>query len=403
MGFHLLISGIILVFLHSISEAERLDLNAYEYIRIFKTPLALGSCPSRRVRFDSGKVLTETCSFSAGNQGQSSYRSEEYPRNMSLVTNASQLLDFIGLCEGRAASYIGILNDGDCVEIEMSTLVTFSKEHVTHLYKDFYQPKVDTLSNDMGKRIPKDFSHYVEDSFYLNRIGYGGLEVILVQTQFSSSKEARIAAAFHMDSFSPSKNLDSIAKIAGIPKKIMVIILSSLSNSLTEIRKYKGSEGLIEALKFIKELEKYMRWNVRGGRHHNEQTRIPVSYEFLPYTETSKDPVGLEEKSAWKAVCLLEIEAHKLYKCQSVETNKRLPTGFRRPSCTNIKRLMKDAKLKRFLLHGKRSIWFKLTAEEKMKLASVFSEKISSVQAEINKETKQLKKFKKGLDLETEF
>ncbi|KAK3609717.1 hypothetical protein CHS0354_011408 [Potamilus streckersoni] len=408
MGFHLLFSGIILVFMHSISEAVRFDLNAYEYIQKFKTPLALGSCPTRRVRYKSGVVINEKCSFSAGNQGQSSHARDEYPRNMSLVTNASQLLDFIGLCEGRAVSYIGILNDGDCVAINMSRLVTFSKKHVTHVYKNLYQTKVDTLDNGRRTKIPADYFHYVKDSFYLNRIGYGGLEVILVNTQFSSSQDAKLAAEFHMKLFSPSTNLDSIANKTRSLKKIMVISLSTLSDSLTEIRKYKGSEGLKDALKFIKELEKNMRWNVRGFSRHDEQ---PVSYEFLPFANTSKDPVGLEERSAWKVVCLLEIKAHKLYKagkkllksCQSVQNNKRLPTGFQPHSCKNIKRLKKAADRERLLLHNNRSLWYNLTADDKMNLTSVFSEKISSIETNINTETKQLKKFKKGLDLETEF
>ncbi|KAL3848000.1 hypothetical protein ACJMK2_018885 [Sinanodonta woodiana] len=393
----------------SISKAERLDLAAYEYIRKFTTPLALGSCPSRMVRYASDNVL-ETCSFSAGNQGQGSYAREEYTRQMSLVTNASHLLDILGICDGRAASYIGILNGGDCIETEVSKMVTFSKKHITHVYKEFYQTKVDTLAKDREEKRHPDFSHYTEDSYYLNHIGHGGLEVILIQMQFSSSEQAKVAATFHMDSFSPSKNLDIISKVVGIPKKIMVIVLSSLSNPFKDTRKYKGGEGLIEALKLIKVLEGRMRLNIRGASRHKEQTTKPIIYGFLPFIETSKAPVGLEEQSAWKAVSLLEIEAHNLYKagekllkpCRSVEKRRDLPTGFRRPSCTNITRLMKDAKLERSRLHDKRSLWHSLTAEEKTTMASNFSVKISSVQTQIKIETRQLKKLKKGLDVETE-
>ncbi|KAL3848002.1 hypothetical protein ACJMK2_018887 [Sinanodonta woodiana] len=406
MGFHLLSFCIILVFIDSISKAERLDLAAYEYIRTFTTPLALGSCPSRIEQLNTSSVQT-TCSFSAGNQGQGSYAREEYTRQMSLVTNASHLLDILGICDGRAASYIGILNGGDCIEIEISKMVTFSTKHVTYVYKELFLTKVDTLVKERRETRPADFSNYTDDKYYLNHIGHGGLEIILIQMQFSNSEQAKVAATFPVDSVSLSHNLRLISNVAGKPKKIMVIMLSSLTNQFKDTRKYKGDEGLKEALKLIEALEGRIRLDFR----RKNQIAKPIIYGFLPFRETSKAHVGLEEQFTWKAVSLLEIEAHNLYKagknllkpCKSVKKRRDLPTGFRRPLCTNIKRLMKDAKLERSLLHNKRSGWNNLTAEEKMTMANKFSMEISSVQNQINIEITQLKKVMKDLDLKTEF
>ncbi|KAL3848356.1 hypothetical protein ACJMK2_019223 [Sinanodonta woodiana] len=308
-------------------------------------------------------------------------------------------MNLIGLCDGRTASYLGLLNSQhDCISAEVATRILFTRKHVTLASMQLFRPEITKLVED-AKGIPPDFSEYYRDYYYLKDLSYGTQDVIVLELLFSNRSVAEKARKFPITRSLISRTADDIAHYVAVPKKIKIIRLSTADKAFY-MRMFKGSSGLNDAVKLM---QVYEGETGRRINHISEGNSKPHLYyglaPFLNEPSTAELKVRpIDEASDvmnnWEKSVLLEIDAKRIYmKHHRLLSYCRVTNVENRTvNCNEVIRFLKDIKHYATMLHARRARWHKLDSNMQFTTAYSLEDRILYVQKELQKYFKKIQK-----------
>ncbi|ESO86343.1 hypothetical protein LOTGIDRAFT_235406 [Lottia gigantea] len=379
-----------------------MDITAFEYNRKFSKELNLGECPSRDVsiprpdRRNTVEFATQPCSLRKRGTVTSVPRELNDTRNVPILT-PNDVVAYLGLCGGEAASFLGILHKGDCVAIEIASLLTFNDKTMVRAYVEYYRKKMDILNSSLSPR--NEYEHYYDGRYYLKNRSYGTLEIIIVQFRFKSKKMTIEAKKVETD-ISPlmSVYMEEVRLRAGMPTSLVVIRLSTAGDKYDKKKFRKG--GYQQALRYVQVLETEIR-HVRERIIDNEISPH-LNYALFPFKEEQPQYRMGASLLTWEKTSMLEVSIRQginigkkaARKCRHSKANKL-------ELCVRVKALLKKLKVTQREIHKIRSNWMTLTLEEKNKFSDVHGTRVNSyinvmkrLARDVRKWRKQMKKQK---------
>ncbi|CAG5131951.1 unnamed protein product, partial [Candidula unifasciata] len=218
-----------------------------------------------------------------------------------LITSAHAIVSYLGLCGGEAASFLGILNSGDCVAIEIASQLTFSNKTMIRAFVGYYRKSLDILEGSKGPIDGMD--NYYKDKFYLKNRSYGTLEIIFVQFRFDTVRAAEEAKKIVLDTPVMSAYMREVHRLIGSPKNFVVISLSTATQETYELKQFKRDEWE-RGLRYVEILE----LTIQKTRHQiNTNVIVPhLQYQLHPFVDSGE--FRLTKPVLWEKTSMLEVQ-----------------------------------------------------------------------------------------------
>ncbi|KAH3807260.1 uncharacterized protein LOC127836261 [Dreissena polymorpha] len=347
---------------------DRLELPAYEYQKRFQTELLPGKCPSRIIQYPES-VYSEPCTF-PNRAGIVDYKFKPAETTLrTTVTNASQLMSAIGLCDAKSTDYFGLLSKGDCLASEIAGMVDFKSNTATFLYVDHYRPWVKTLIPTHPINIPPEYRQYLNNSFFTESISIGSEEILLVEMHFPKEKEATVAGEeFHTPDMLAM--MMHVAKHVGTPRKIKVVRVST-SDQVVVSKVFRGEMAIFEAMHYVEECEnaiEKVRRELQQGVRHSHLKYSFKAYEIGPIAMSLQSVSDKDKQQAWEQIALVQVEAKRLY-----NRNKRYrkfckSTTLYGKYCKHALEMVKELKKLNTHIHTQRRDWLKMPYEKQIEV-----------------------------------
>ncbi|XP_025080085.1 uncharacterized protein LOC112555785 [Pomacea canaliculata] len=351
------------------------DITAFEYYRKFHKYLDLGECPQREelIITPDNKTHVKPVSCNMHQKGNiTSLMRELNDTRHVIIPTATDLVAHLGLCVGEAASYLGILNNGDCIAVEIASKLTFSSKTMVRAYVEYYRKSLDIL--DTTPSLREGFETYYADKYYVKYRSYGTLEIILVQFRFRSQKETEAAKELRMTSNLMSDFMKKVEREVGVPQRVLVVNLSTATQNPYTLDKYsdKEWEAAIREVELKEMMVKYTQMQIVSGRLNPH-----LHYQLFPFL-ISGSPIAGRGPSplTWEATSMLEVSLRR-----SISTAKKTAKKCRKNSsrlCRRVRELRRKLVTLQAEIHKGRLNWVKLTNEEKRDFASRYTARVST-------------------------
>ncbi|BFZ00756.1 hypothetical protein BsWGS_03795 [Bradybaena similaris] len=366
-----------------------MDITAFEYQRKFHKPLDLGECSQREVTVDLGNNTfhTEEQRCTLHQRGAVTHLPRELndSRNV-LITSAQAIVNYLGLCGGEAASFLGILNSGDCVAIEIASQLTFSNKTMIRAFVGYYRKSLDILEESNGPLDGMDI--YYKDKFYLKNRSYGTLEIIFVQFRFDTVRATEEAKKIVLNTPMMSAYMTEVERKIGTPKNIVVISLSTATQETYNLRQFKKEEWE-RGLRFVEILE----LTIQKTRHQiNTNAIMPhLQYQLHPFVDSGD--YRLIKPLLWEQTSMLEVQLR-----QALILIKKTAKKCRKNKsqlCIRVRGMRSELEKTQAEVHKGRSNWVNLTVDQKNQFATNFTSKVSAYTSLTKKFAKQVNEMKK--------
>ncbi|KAI8743660.1 CAunnamed protein product, partial [Biomphalaria glabrata] len=372
-----------------------MQVTSFEYQKKFNKQLDLGECPMREVSFNlSGTMMyhLKRCPVTQPGTIVHMQTAINDSRNIQ-IENPSQIVSFIPLCGGEAASFLGILHHGDCVAVDIASKLIFSEKTLVRAYVGYYQESIDVLEpTPMDPRILMDSRMSIfEDNFYVKERSYGTIELVIVHFRFASVNEKLRAAAVKLDTTRMSEYLKRFSLMNVIPTKTTVITLSTTDLNSYNIHHYPGIdyERAIRTVQ-VAEIKIWTRYEEIKARK-----LVPhLSYGFYPFLEEDKATLRSVNPLIWEETSMLEIQIRQAI--NKAKKNVNFCGNNEIKLCVRIRELL--ATLREFHkdFRLRRANWVALSIEEKNAFTSHYSTRVKPFLSLTESLTRDVKKMKKN-------
>ncbi|XP_076453554.1 uncharacterized protein LOC143288804 [Babylonia areolata] len=389
------------VFLLCVGGSEgSMDITAFEYFRKFGKHLELGECPQRELLVTSPNnsttfIVPESCK--ARQKGNIT----NVPRELNdtrhvIIPTANDLVAYLGLCGGEAASYLGILNNaGDCVAVEIASKLSFNKKTMIRAYVEYYRKSLDILdtASDYHGSIREGFNEYVSDKFYVKNRSYGTLEIVLVQFRFRSRKETEMAKDLKVSSRLMSEYMRKVEREVGKPRRVMVLSLSTATEETYRLNKYDDQHWgkAVRDVELREVVITQRRKLIDSGR-----IRPHLNYQLFPFVPRKGQSYRISSPLTWEATSMLEVSLRVSIGIAK-KTAKRC-RGDRSKMCRRVRELRRKLTALQSEIHKGRSSWVTFTSKEQQDFASRYTARVStyaSVTKSLSRAVRRLKKQQK--------
>lgn len=387
----------LLVMLSIIGRAHcTMDITAFEYYRKFKQHLELGECPQREVIVtgadNSSLVKPITCKNRQKGNITSLPRELNDTRHV-IIPTANDLVAYLGLCGGEAASFLGILNNGDCVAVEIASKLSFSGKTLVRAYVEYYRKSLDIL--ETTDSVPEGFAQYYTDKFYVKNRSYGTLEIILVQFRFQTKQQNEIARNLKLTSQMMSEYMKKVEREVGIPKSVKVLSLSTATAETYTLKKYDDNSWA-EAVRDV-ELREMM---VRYTRERIDRGLIMphLNYQLFPFLAQNAQSYRTSSPLTWEKTSMLEVSLRQAVSIAK-KTAKRCKKN-RTKLCRRVRELRRKLVELQGKIHQGRSEWMNLTNDEKRDFATRYTAQVSTYSSVTKNLSRSVRRMKKEEKLE---
>ncbi|KAL8585480.1 hypothetical protein ACOMHN_034734 [Nucella lapillus] len=377
-----------------------MDITAFEYFRKFGRHLELGECPQRELLVTSpdspaSYIVPESCNARQKGNITSIPRELNDTRHVVIPT-ANDLVAYLGLCGGEAASYLGILNNaGDCVAVEIASKLSFNKKTMVRAYVEYYRKSLDILdtTNDSPGRVREGFNEYVSDKFYVKHRSYGTLEIVLVQFRFRSRKQTEMAKDLKVSSRLMSEYMKKVEREVGKPRRVMVLSLSTATEDTYKLDKYDDQHwgSAVRDVELREVVITQRRKLIDSGR-----IRPHLNYQLFPFVAKNAQSYRLSSPLTWEATSMLEVSL-KVSLGIAKSTAKKC-RGDRSKMCRRVRELRRKLASLQAEIHKGRSNWMALTNKEQQEFSSRYTARVStyaSVTKTLSRAVRRLKKQQK--------
>ncbi|GFS27701.1 hypothetical protein ElyMa_005295600 [Elysia marginata] len=376
-----------LVFLVSPAFAT-MDIWSFEYQRKFGEQLALGQCPMREVVHQLGNKTVAAkinCDLSYPGSVRHVNKRHKNVRNI-IITKPEDITAYLGLCGGDAASFLGILNSGDCVGLDIASKLSFGPRTLVRAYVSYFSKSVDVL--DKGRDVPisirrlRERESGLEDKYYLHSVTYGTQEIIFVQFRFMNTREAKKARGIRLESSKMTEYMKRIRTSVGTPKIVTVISMSTSDPDSYKIERFETLRSTPEA------------WN-RTYRHVDIQERIMdytnerietgtisphLKYQFSPFLEEQTARFRVNNPKDWEQISMIEVRLRRDIALAKKNSKKcrTITRGRFKALCKRVRHHRKMLVTLKKELHKQRAQWGQLTLSEKQNVMNSYRIRVAS-------------------------
>lgn len=382
----------------ALTRAQTLNILAFEYTRnlqeIPNMELDIGQCAHYVEEISPGVPVVRQC-FLPKVQGQKLDSAKNYVLNDTQnieVKSASDIFTYVGLCDSKVVSELGLLHKGECVAIEIASMLSFNKKTYIRAYVEYYRHKVDILE------LENDFTALLtagnERELYLKNRSIGTMEVVLVEMKFHKKKKAALLKKSRYQSLSMRDWFSHAKAVAGEPANTKIVRLST-AKRVMEVKKYKtGQLRAIEGALMRYEAEILeTRTEIERG-----YTEPHLNYAFKPYHTQAANMRSTSDRIFWEQASLVEIDINKS-KIRHKALDRKCKRNFL-PSCKLMKPVKKNIRRLKRKFDEKRRIWSSLSDMRKRQLVETTRKQIDSFlqeQTKMNGQFKQWRKQQKAL------
>lgn len=395
----LLLPATLVVLLSSVSPVlGSMDITAFEYFRKFGKHLELGECPQREVlvqRPDNTTVAKLEICMARQRGNISNLTRPLHDVRHVLIPTPNDIVAHLGLCGGEAASFLGILNNGDCVAVEIASNLTFSPKTLVRAYVEYYRTEVDIL--ETGLPAPRDgFAQYVEEKVYVKNRDYGTLDFILVQFRFRTVNETERAKNLSAASRLMSQYMEKLEREVGKPKNVVVISMSTATDQTFRLTRYAEDQwGTAVRDVQVREMEV-----VRTRELINSSIIRPhLHYQFLPFVKELSSAFRISLPMTWEAITMIEVSLRaSLSVAKKTKNMCDKPIPNRRKPCRRVRELKLKLEELQQEIHQGRSAWLELTASERQGIVSRYqarADTYSSVTRNLARAVRRMRKQEK--------
>lgn len=382
-----------------LTKAQTLNILAFEYTRNFQEfpnlELDIGQCAHYVEEISPGIPLVRQC-FLPNVQGQ---KPPEPVKNYTLndtqsieVKSASDIFTYVGLCDSAAVSELGLLHKGECVAIEIASLLSFNKKTYIRAYVEYYRHKVDILE------LKNDFTALLTAGngreLYLKNRSIGTMEVVLVEMKFHNKKKAGLLKKSRYQSLSMRDWFSHAKTVGGEPANTKIIRLST-ARRLMEVTKYKtGQLRDIETALARYEAEIFeTRMEIERGYKEPH-----LNYAFKPYSTQAAKLRQAPDRVLWEQASLIEIDINKS-KIRHKALDRKCKRNFL-PTCKLMKPVKKNIRRLKKTFDKERKKWGTLSDARRRQVVETTRKQIDSLlqeQTKMNGQFKQWRKQQKAL------
>ncbi|XP_012945852.1 uncharacterized protein LOC106013776 [Aplysia californica] len=354
-----------------------LDIPAFEYQRKFHQPLNLGECPQREIKVQAGNNSTalEEQRCNLHHRGSVTHIPRELDDSQNvLITSPSRVLAYLGLCGGEAAAFLGILNKGDCLAVEIASRLTFTEKTMVRAFVGYYRKSVDVLDSvETANNMIRDMDRYYRDKVYLKHRSYGTQEVIFVQFRFKSAKMTAAAKNVKLDSRAMSDYMRAVEQRVGKPRRITVITLSTATQDTYELKRFSGKLW-DRAVRHVQIKENEMR---RTKNNINTNVIFPhLMYTLYPFVEEKNTSLRTSDPIPWEKTSILEIQLRQAISV--AKKTSRKCRGNRKKPCRRMRELRRKLIAIHAEIHTVRSEWYNYSMTEKQAFVARYSARVKS-------------------------
>ncbi|CAG5124553.1 unnamed protein product [Candidula unifasciata] len=371
-----------------------MEITAFEYKRKFHKMLNLGECCQREIAVNMGNnsyyIEAQKCSlYKKGSVTYIPQESSEF-KNV-LITSADMVVTHLGLCTGEAASFLGILNSGDCVAIEIASRLSFSDKTAIRASVGIYQTSLDTLESDSS--ILDGMEMYYEDKFYLKVRTYGTFEILLVQFRFDSVLAAQEAKMIKNPTHLMSQYMEQIQQQVGYPKNVMVISLSTATHETFQVELFQKPDW-DRAVRYVQILELGIQRT--KNQISSNAKNYHLIYRLNPFLENTDYRLTLPKY--WEEISILEVQLRQAIKV--AKSTVRKCRGNKSLLCRRVRQLKQKLTAEQVGIHKGRADWIRLKPEERLSLATHYGANVksyTSITKTLAKSVKQMNNKEKKL------
>ncbi|XP_076435764.1 uncharacterized protein LOC143275498 [Babylonia areolata] len=320
----------LVVALSVIGETEgSMDISAFEYFRKFGRHLELGECPQRErlitLRNGSTVVKHEACITQRMKGNVTNFPRVHNNTSLVEIPSANSLVAYLGLCGGEAASYLGLLNTGDCIAVDIASKLTFNKKTMVRAYYVYFQKSLDILDTTTSAANADDNAdaaalssrrmreglqeYYLRDLYYVKHRSYGTVELILVQFRFRSSRQARDARELHVPPATTtlmSEYMKRVEREVGKPRRVMVLTLSTATEAGFKVSRYSPMQwgSAVRDVQLRENVVERTRQLISMG-----SIRPNLNYQLFPFVPEQGQSSRSSSLSTqtWQEVSMLEV------------------------------------------------------------------------------------------------
>lgn len=348
---------IVLLVRLSMCVANKFNVLSYDYIQRFKEPVNLGQCAYRFITLQGNqRVYLKECALNK--LGKCIHQAN--PVNESFVVSLTEenLLTHIALCDGKAASYMGLLYEGECLAVQIAELISFNETTYTRAFVEHYQTGSDELQIDWHPF--EGYHHYYKKDYYLKKRSYGTYELIIAQMRFKDNADRKTAQTLHLSPRLLSEQIVVIGEAVTIPESIRIIRVST-AEPVKEVTDFSAGD-FKNAINLIKRYEndvRRMRKMVTEdttGKHHLE-------YEFHSVSEKEKTSNTMSRR-IWENITQMEIGTSRAIPEGEKAIEKCLQKKKKLGPCKKMQRLVKGLKKLKQQLHNIRSKWYYMSQQK---------------------------------------
>ncbi|XP_029633572.1 uncharacterized protein LOC115209345 isoform X1 [Octopus sinensis] len=344
--------------------ATNFNVLSFDYIQQFKKPVELGKCAYRYVTLrGKQQVFHQDCAFYE--MGTSKFEASNTNDSFIVSLNEENLLTHINLCDGDAASYMGLLYEGECLAVEIGNMITFNQSTYIRAFVENYRTGIDELTVDWSPF--EGFTHYYKQVYYLQKRSYGTYELIIAQMTFENNNQRNAAQNLVLTPPLLSDQMEVINEAVGTPQHIRLIRVSTAEY----IKKFKdyNAENFPEVLYQIRSYEN----DVRRMRKmvKEDKSKHHLEYEFHPFANAVPEKsLTTRSRRLWENVTQMEIQTGKAISEAEHATERCKRKKKKLRFCQKIEKIAKGLKRLHRQLHNVRSRWYYLNSTKLVNVTS---------------------------------
>ncbi|GFN96158.1 hypothetical protein PoB_002266400 [Plakobranchus ocellatus] len=379
-----------------------MDIWAFEYQRKFHHQLQLGQCPTREVRYDvDNQTFYQKFGCDLHNPGTVRHLAREHTdvRNV-MISRPKDITTYLGLCGGEAASFLGILNSGDCIGLEIASRLTFSSKTLVRAYVAHYQKAMDILDRSPNRSMRfnrlRNIDQGLQDMYYLESRSYGTQEIVFVQFRFVDRQSAKKAKGIQMSTSKMTDYMKKIKTTAGTPKTVLVISLSTSNRSSYQYERFETLESFQweRACRHVDILER----TIENTKEQLDKgfIRPHLKYHFSPFLDDGGyKSYRLSDSMEWESISMLQVRLNK-----TIALAKKTSKKCRRlkwDMCKAVRQHRRDMVALGKELHKKRIVWIQLGAAERQTSIRHYKRKVDSGTRVVKKLAKKVRSYRRQL------
>lgn len=270
---------------------------AFDYYQTFRQDLQVGQCPHRAEH--RGRSHTDIIRCKHHSRGAGLFRRNvSKRRNVVTIETPHDLWKYIPLCDGDAASFMGIISNRDCISMEIAKHISLN---TTTFVRGLFETHIRGI--EIFRPHNRKISDVTTDNAYVKDIKHGTIEMILLVLRYADTESREMARNMSLDGdlkhellelSSPGTTVTSIEILRLSTAKKMykkrLFPWSKKYKALTYLHKELQSLSRIEREVMDEDNQHHLSYGIGSGRYRkSDDWEAVAEHELQLYFDIQKN------------------------------------------------------------------------------------------------------------------